>query len=88
MAWTIEYTDTARKQLHRLGKSIARRIVDFLDERLANRDDPRSLGKALTGPLGKLWRYCVGDYRIVCEVRDESLIVLGIRIGHRRQVYR
>lgn len=88
MAWTIEYTDTARKQLHRLDKSVARRIVDFLDERVAARDGPRELGEALSGALGKLWRYRIGDYRVVCEIRDETITVLVVRVGHRREIYR
>lgn len=88
MAWAIEYTETARKQLHKLDRSVARRIVEFLDQRVAVKEDPRELGKPLSGPLGKLWRYRVGDYRIVCEIRDDVVAVLVVRIGHRREIYR
>ncbi|HQT32335.1 MAG TPA: type II toxin-antitoxin system RelE/ParE family toxin [Thiobacillus sp.] len=88
MAWTIEYTETARKQLRKLDKPIARQIVDFMDERVAPLADPRSTGKALVGALGGLWRYRVGDYRVICEIRDGALIALVVQIGNRREVYR
>jgi mRNA interferase RelE/StbE len=88
LAWTIEYTQTARKQLKKLDKPVARRILDFLDDRVAKHDDPRTLGKALTGPLGTLWRYRIGDYRVICEIRDRAVIILVVRTGHRREVYR
>ncbi len=88
MAWKIEYTETARNRLRKLDKPVARRIVDYLDERIAPLENPRSAGKALTGPMGGLWRYRVGDYRVICEIQDEVLRVLVIEIGNRRDVYR
>ena len=88
MAWTIEYAETAKKQLRKLDKLAARRIVDFMDERIADLDDPRELGKALKGSLGDLWRYRVGDYRVLCDIRDGVLTVLVLQIGNRREVYR
>ena len=89
MAWTIEYTATARRQLRKLDKPTARRIVDFMDERVAGQKDPRASGKALRGPmLGVYWRYRVGDYRIICDIEDAALRVLVIEIGNRREVYR
>ena len=65
MAWTIDYTDTAKTQLRKLDKQAAKRILDFMDERIVGRDDPRSTGKALTGPLGGLWRYRIGDFQVI-----------------------
>lgn len=88
MAWTIEYTETARVQLRKLDKPTARRILDYMDERIAPRASPRSTGKALSGPLGQLWRYRIGDYRVICEIQDDILRVLVIRIGNRREVYK
>ena len=88
MAWTIDYTGTARKQLLKLDKQTARRIVDFMDARVAPVDDPRSIGKALSGPLGGFWRYRVGDCRVICDIQDGALRVLVVDIGHRREVYR
>jgi mRNA interferase RelE/StbE len=88
LAWTIEYAETARKQLRKLDKVAARRILDFMDKRVAPSDDPRALGKALNGWLGDLWRYRVGDFRILCDIQDGVLKVLVLQIGNRREVYR
>ena len=88
MAWTIDYTETAKGQLHKLDKQMARRIVDFMDERIAPAQNPRNTGKALTGPLGGLWRYRVGDCRVICDLQDVALRVLVLHIGHRREIYR
>jgi mRNA interferase RelE/StbE len=88
LAWAIEYAETAKKQLRKLDKSVARRIVDFMDERVSQGDDPRTLGKALKGSLGDLWRYRVGDYRILCDIEEQVLTVLVLQIGNRREVYR
>lgn len=89
MVWTINYTESARKQLGKLDKQIARRILDFMDERIAAQEDPRNTGKALTGPmLGAYWRYRIGDYRIICDIQDGALCVLVIEIGNRCEVYR
>ncbi len=88
MAYRIELTETAAKQLSKIDKVEARRITKFLRQRLANLDDPRSVGKALTGPFGGLWRYQVGDYRIICEIQDGILHILVVKIGNRREVYR
>jgi mRNA interferase RelE/StbE len=88
LAWTIEYAETAKKQLRKLDRAAARRIVDFMDERVAPSDDPRAMGKALKGPLGDLWSYRVGDFRVICDIQDKVLTVLVLRIGNRREVYR
>ena len=88
MDWTVEYAEIARKQLRKLDKSLAQRIVDFMDERVAATGDPRRVGKALKGPLGDLWSYRVGDFRILCDIQDGKLIVLVLQIGNRREVYR
>jgi mRNA interferase RelE/StbE len=88
LAWTIDYTGTARKQLRKLDKQTARRILNFMDERIASEENPRGTGKPLTGPmLGAYWRYRVGDYRIICDIQDSALRILVIEIGNRRDVY-
>ena len=87
MAWTIEYTDFARRQLRKLDKTSARRILDYMDQRVAPLEDARSLGKALHGPLGDLWRYRVGDCRIICELRDKEIRIVVVRVGNRKDVY-
>ncbi len=88
MAWTIDYSKSARNQLKKLDKPVARRILDFLDNRVAKNEDPRTLGKALTGSLGTLWRYRVWDSRIICEIQHSTVRILVVRVGHRGEVYR
>ena len=68
--------------MRKLDKPIARRILDFMDERVAGLENPRSTGKALTGPLGDFWRYRVGGYRVICDIQDGALRVLVIQVGH------
>lgn len=87
MAWRIDLSDTATRQLSKIGHPEAKRITAFLRERLEPMDDPRQLGLALKG-AGNLWRYRVGDYRIVASIEDEQVRILVVRIGHRREVYR
>ncbi|BDW57531.1 translation repressor RelE (plasmid) [Escherichia coli] len=87
MVWTINYSDRALKSLRKMDKQNARRIVDFMDLRIAVAADPRKSGRLLKGELGEFWRYRVGDYRILCEIRDDELIILVATIGHRREVY-
>lgn len=87
MVWTIEYADSTKAFLRKLDKQQARRIVDYMDERVATLDDPRSAGKALVGQLGGLWRYRVGDFRVVCDIQDGALRVLVVKVGNRKDVY-
>ena len=82
------FTDTAKGQLRKLDKQAARRIVDFMDERIAGLENPRSTGKALTGPLGGFWRYRVGDCRVICDIQDGTLRVLVVQVGNRGEIYR
>ncbi|CAG9933265.1 type II toxin-antitoxin system RelE family toxin [Candidatus Nitrotoga arctica] len=88
MAWTIDYAETAKAQLRKLDKQTARRIVDFMDERVAGRENPRDSGKALTGSLGGFWRYRVRDCRVICDIQDGVLRVLVVQVGNRREIYR
>jgi mRNA interferase RelE/StbE len=88
LAWTIEYTDAAKRQLKKLDKSTARRIVDYLDERVSGSTNPRAQGEPLRGPLGEFWKYRIGDYRVCASIEDARLCVLVVRVGHRREVYR
>jgi mRNA interferase RelE/StbE len=89
LAWAVDYTDTAKKQLRKLDKAAARRILDFMDERVARLQDPRQAGQALTGPLlGTYWRYRVGEYRVICDIQDGALCILVIELGDRKDIYR
>jgi addiction module toxin, RelE/StbE family len=89
VAWTIDYDRNVRKAIEKLDHVIRKRIRTFLHERVALLDDPRTLGRALEGQqFNRFWRYRVGDYRIICDIQDNRLIVLVIEVGHRREVYR
>lgn len=79
MAWKVKLNDKAEKELDKLDKPVAQRILRFLYERVALLDDPRSIGEDLKGSqLGEFWRYRVGDYRIVCRIEDDELYVLVV----------
>ena len=88
MAWTIDYTNTAKVQLRKLDQQTARRIIDFMDERIAALENPRNTGKALTGPLGGFWRYRVGNCRVICDIQEGALRVLVLQVGNRGEIYR
>ena len=89
MVWIIKYTESSSKQLKKLDKQTALRVLDYMDERVAVLADPRSLGKNLKGPkVGEYWRYRVGDIRVICNLVDGQMTVLVIEIGNRREVYR
>ncbi|WP_320200856.1 type II toxin-antitoxin system RelE family toxin [Agrobacterium sp. rho-13.3] len=89
MNWTIEYNSDVQKILRKIDPQTRNRIRSYLHERIAKLDDPRQIGSALQGSeLGNYWRYRVGDYRILCDIQDNKLVVLVIEIGHRREVYR
>lgn len=89
MPWIIKYTESAQRQLKKLDKSVALRVLDYMDERVAVLVDPRVAGKNLVGPkLGSYWRYRVGDVRVICDIQDQEVVILVVEIGHRREVYR
>ena len=89
MAWKVELSTLAQKNLDQLDPQIARRLLTFLNERVASLDDPRSIGEALKGSRsGEFWKYRVGDYRLISSIEDGSLKILVVRIGNRREVYR
>lgn len=89
MVWIIKYTESSSKQLKKLDKQTALRVLDYMDERVAVLSDPRSLGKNLKGPkMGEYWRYRVGDVRVICNILDGQMTVLVIEIGNRREAYR
>ncbi len=88
MAWRIEYADAAARVIRKLDRQHARRILDHMDHRVAAADDPRQLGAAMVGDRAGKWRYRVGDYRVICQLIDDRLVVLVVEVGHRREVYR
>lgn len=86
MAYKVEVSERAAKAIRKLDKSTAKKVLDEL-EAVSKLDDPRSRGKVLVGNLAGLWRYRVGDYRIVCAIEDDVLVVLVVDVGHRSNVY-
>ena len=89
MVWRIEVSETAEKQLEKLDRPVAQRIRTFLRERVAALEDPRSIGDALKGSeLGEFWKYRVGDWRVICQIKDKQIVITVITLGNRREVYR
>lgn len=89
MAWSVELAQSAERELGKLDPPRRKRILKFLSERVATLNDPRSLGEALHGSrLGEFWKYRVGDYRLICKIEDARLVVLVLRAGHRKEIYR
>jgi len=86
--WVYKFDERALKELKKLGPQAQVEIIAYLDERVAGEGDPRRFGKGLKADLAGLWRYRVGDYRILCQIRDAELYVLVVAVGHRRDVYR
>ena len=88
MAWAIEFDTAAQRELNKLDPAISRRILKFLLERVAKLKDPRQIGERLQGKVHQLWKYRVGDYRVLCSFKQEILVVLVLEIGHRREIYK
>ena len=86
--WRVEITRDAEKQIKKLNRAAQESIIRFLRERISATGNPRQWGKPLPGDKGGLWRYRVGDYRLICTLEDERLTVLVLQIGHRKEVYR
>ena len=88
MAWKIEFDPAALKELSKLDKPVEKRILKFLRERVAKLDDLRQVGARLQGPMRGLWKYRVGDYRLICSLENDRLVVLVLRVGHRHEIYK
>ena len=85
--WRVQTSRRFDRELERIDRATASRILDYLEE-TESLGHPRLRGKGLTGDLAGLWRYRVGDYRILVEIHDEALVVLAIGVGHRSRIYR
>jgi mRNA interferase RelE/StbE len=89
MAWKIELSDLARKNLKQIDPQAAKRILSFLNDRISPLPDPRAIGEALRGSkLGEFWKYRVGDYRIISSIEDKTIRIIVVRIGNRKDVYK
>jgi len=87
MKYTVIYSSKAEKWLAKANKSLSKMIYAWVDKNLEDTEKPRQRGKALAGELSGLWRYRIGDYRIICEIRDTELVILVIEAGHRSKIY-
>jgi len=87
LAWKIEYTETAQRQLAGIDRKAAKSITRYLDERVATDEDPRRFGDPLKRDLSGLWKYRVGAFRIIVEIQEDRVVVLVVRIGHRSKIY-
>lgn len=87
MAWTIEYDESALADLKKLDRQIQLEILDYMDKRIAKAEDPRAFGKPLRHSKFGLWRYRVHDYRMICQIREATLVVLVLAVGHRSKIY-
>lgn len=85
--WKVEWDDRARKELRKLDPSTQKEILNYLRTRIADTENPRIFGRTLSGNKAGLWRYRVGDYRLVCRLEDHILVVLVVGVGHRKEVY-
>ena len=88
MAWRIEFTHTAEKQIVRLDRQAQAGILSYLRQRVQPSENPRQFGKALYGDKPGLWRYRLGKHRIICDIQDETLTVLVLALAHRKEAYR
>ena len=86
--WAVEYSAKALRQLRKLDPNQRRILLAWIDKNLQGCQNPRGIGKALSGGLSDQWRYRVGDYRILCDIQDERLVILALNIDHRSRVYR
>ena len=87
MGWKIDYDRRAFKELKKLDRQAPHQVLGYFDERIAPTQDPRQFGKPLSSSFSGLWRYRIGDYRAICHIEDDKLVVLILRIGHRSKVY-
>lgn len=87
MIWKVEFDNRARKELRKLDSQTQVRILKWLRQTIATDEDPRRTGKSLNGRMKGLWRYRVGNYRIISQIQDENILILVVRIGHRGDIY-
>lgn len=86
--WSVEFTSTAKRQLRRIDRQWQQAILDYLGNQIATLSDPRARGKILVGNKQGLWRYRIGDYRVICTFEEKQIVILVLFVGHRKEVYR
>lgn len=85
--WKIEYSEKAARELLKIDRQAAKRIKKYLDERIATDEDPRRFGEGLTENLAGLWKYRIGNFRVIADIQEHKIVVLVVRVGHRSKVY-
>ena len=89
MAWKVEWSKGAERDLENLSSEVEKRVIDFIENRIVSLENPRDIGEALRGgKLGDLWKYRGGDYRVMASIEDDIVKILVVAVGHRREVYR
>jgi mRNA interferase RelE/StbE len=87
LAWQIKFAATAKKQLKKRDNQKQRNILQYLKNRIKTEEDPGRYGDPLRDSLAGLWKYRIGDYRVICEIQEKEIVVLVLQVGHRRKVY-
>lgn len=88
MTYRVMFSDRAKKELKKLNKNTSKFILSWISKNLEGCENPRSQGKALVANRSGQWRYRIGDYRLICQINDNLLIILALEIGHRKDIYR
>lgn len=88
MIWKVEWDDRARKELRKLDHQVQKKILEYMRKNICKNLNPRRFGKNLSYDKEGLWRYRIGDYRIICNINDEKITVLVLAVGHRKEVYK
>jgi len=87
VSWTYRFNASAKRELGKLDRQAQKEILIYLDQRIATLEDPRRFGKALRSELAGLWRDRIRDYRLICQIQDDVLVVLVIAVGNRKNIY-
>lgn len=87
MSYSVQYSKQAIKELKKLDRFTCQMIYSWIDKNLSDCEDPRQHGKALTANRKGQWRYRIGDYRLICDIQDDKLVILALTVGHRRDIY-
>ena len=87
MKYKVVFSEKAKKQLLKLDKSVSALIIGWIEKNIEDCENPRIHGKGLVGNQSGKWRYRIGDYRAICQIKDEKIIVLVLEVGHRKCIY-
>lgn len=86
--YELKYSKRFIRQIKKMDKFVQKNIMNWLDTHIQNKDNPKMFGKPLVGNHKDKWSYRIGNYRVLCVIEDDSLIVLALEVGHRNKVYK